>query len=411
MTLEEERFCMEPLQLAGQLIVESGGEIFRVEETVTRMGRAFGLKEVESFAVPSGLFVSYRLADGSAETAVRRLRAGDTNLDRVDRVNAVSRQVEAGALGPREALRVLEEIRKIPRTLAERWLPAAAALCAAGFSLMFGGVLPEFLTAGLTAAVVQAFCLLLGRIGMRQLTAVLAGGILSTLVPMLAGTLYRPLLLEAAVAGALMPLVPGLAMTNAVQDTMRGDMVAGLSHGLQAVLTACVIAAGALVASALVRLPAAETAALAARELPRITRILLAAASALLGTLGFAMMVSAPARSWLPASAVGMAAYLIYTLILHLGGGGNLAIFLGSVSGSVAALILARRKRMIATVYLMMSIVPFVPGLGLYRCMRGLGSGSVTGGVLEGIAAMTAIAMIVIGQGFGSFLVRAVRRK
>lgn len=410
MTLEEERFCMEPLQLAGQLIVESGGEIFRVEETVTRMGRAFGLKDVESFAVPSGLFVSYRLGDGSAETAVRRLRAGDTNLDRVDRVNAVSRQVEAGALTPRDALAALEEIRRIPRTLRERWLPAAAALCAAGFSLMFGGLMPEFLAAGVTAAAVQAFCMLLGRIGMRQLTTVLAGGVLSTLLPMLACTLYRPLLLEAAVAGALMPLVPGLAMTNAVQDTMRGDMVAGLSHGLQAVLTACVIAGGALVASALVQLPAGAAVAQTAQDLGRFARIVIAAASALLGTLGFAMLVSAPRRSWLPASAVGMAAFLIYTLVLHLGGGGNLAVFLGSVTGSVAALLLARYKRMISTVYLMMSIVPFVPGLGLYRCMRGIGAGSIAAGIREGTTAMIAIAMIVIGQGVGSFLMRAIRK-
>ena len=49
---------IKPLQLAGRIIMENGGETYRVEETVTRMGRAFGLKNVESFAVPSGVFVS-----------------------------------------------------------------------------------------------------------------------------------------------------------------------------------------------------------------------------------------------------------------------------------------------------------------------------------------------------------------
>ena len=52
----------------------------------------------------------------------------------------------------------------------------------------------------------------------------------------------------------LMPLVPGLAMTNAVQDTLRGDMVSGLSHGASALLTACLIAGGALLSPALIRL-------------------------------------------------------------------------------------------------------------------------------------------------------------
>ena len=58
---------------------------------------------------------------------------------------------------------------------------------------------------------------------------------------------------ELIIAGAIMPLVPGLAMTTAVQDTMRGDMVSGLSHGAQAILTAFLIAGGALLAVAVIR--------------------------------------------------------------------------------------------------------------------------------------------------------------
>ena len=43
-------------------------------------------------------------------------------------------------------------------------------------------------------------------------------------------------------------------MTNAVQDAMRGDMVSGLSHGAQAILTAFLIAGGALLALAVMKL-------------------------------------------------------------------------------------------------------------------------------------------------------------
>ena len=48
-----------------------------------------------------------------------------------------------------------------------------------------------------------------------------------------------------------MPLLPGLAMTNAVQDTMRGDIVSGVAHGMNAILTATMVAGGALIASSL----------------------------------------------------------------------------------------------------------------------------------------------------------------
>ena len=70
---------MAPLHLAGRLIMENGGETYRVEETITRMGRALGYDEVEIFAIPSGIFISCRRGDGAVETSVKRVRRGETN--------------------------------------------------------------------------------------------------------------------------------------------------------------------------------------------------------------------------------------------------------------------------------------------------------------------------------------------
>ncbi len=250
MTLEEERACMAPLQLAGQLIVESGGEIYRVEETITRMGRALGLQDVESFAVPSGVFISYRLSDGTVETAVRRLHPGATDLARIDRVNSVSRAIEAGTLTLPQAIAELEAIRGEKPSLL-RWMPLAACLCASGFSLLFGGRAAEFVLSGSVAALVEILGKLLRRAHAQSMFITLLGGLLSALLPMAAALVWPGLRTAPAIAGALMPLLPGLAMTNAVQDTVRGDMVAGLSHGMSALLTACLAAGGALVAAAI----------------------------------------------------------------------------------------------------------------------------------------------------------------
>ena len=88
--------CMEALQLAGKIIMENGGETYRAEETICRMGGGFGLEEVDSFAVPSGLFISYRGPDGLPVTSVKRVRREGRNLSRVDEVNRVSRLVSSG---------------------------------------------------------------------------------------------------------------------------------------------------------------------------------------------------------------------------------------------------------------------------------------------------------------------------
>ena len=252
-TLEEQRGCMETLQLAGQLIVESGGEIFRVEETITRMGTAFGLQDVQAFAVPSGMFISYRLSDGNVETAVKRLRSGATDLNRVDAVNGVSRRVEAGVLTRAQAQTVLEEIRDAWPGLRFPTGILAAGVCAAGFSLLFGGGWMEFLLAGAVAALWQMFSALLSDTRINGTALTILGGMVAALLPTTAQLLLPGLGVEAVIAGALMPLLPGLTMTNAVQDTVRGDVMAGLSHGLQALFTACAAAAGALLAAALFR--------------------------------------------------------------------------------------------------------------------------------------------------------------
>ena len=246
--------CMDTLQLAGKIIMENGGETYRAEETINRMGSGFGLKEVDSFAVPSGLFISYRSEDGEPVTSVRRVRKETRNLTRVDEVNQVSRLVSAGELDCGRAFQRLKEIECHPGSFAGLWCLPAAFLCAAGFTLLFGGSFLSVAIAGVVAALVQLMEICIARFRNRGLAASILGGLMTALLPLLLSMALPDLQTELIVAGAIMPLVPGLAMTTAVQDTMRGDMVSGISHGVQAILTACLIAGGALLAVEIMRL-------------------------------------------------------------------------------------------------------------------------------------------------------------
>lgn len=245
---------MEALQLAGRIIMENGGETYRAEETINRMGKGLGLDSVDSFAVPSGLFISCRGSDGKPVTSVRRVRREDRNLTRVDEANRISRFVSSGQMDCEQALNHLRRIEKMPGDFAGLWYLPAAFLCACGFTALFGGDLTAILVSGLVAALVQLVEAGMARFRSRGNAASFIGGLLTALVPHLLALLLTGLQTELVIAGAVMPLVPGLAMTNAVQDTMRGDMVSGLSHGTQALLTACLIAGGALLSVEIMRL-------------------------------------------------------------------------------------------------------------------------------------------------------------
>ena len=248
-----EASCMEALQTAGRIIMENGGETYRAEETVNRMGTGLGLENVESFAVPSGLFISYRGEDGNPVTSVKRVRRLGRNLTRVDEVNQVSRKVFTGEMNCAAALARLREIDAMPGAFRGIWSLPAAFLCACGFTALFGGGWLAIAIAGVVAALVQGMETLLDRFRNRGLTASVVGGFVTALLPHLLVFVIPDLQVELIIAGSIMPLVPGLAMTTAVQDTMRGDMVSGLSHGAQAILTAFLIAGGALLAVAVIR--------------------------------------------------------------------------------------------------------------------------------------------------------------
>ena len=77
-------------------------------------------------------------------------------------------------------------------------------------------------------------------------------------------------------------------------------------------------------------------------------------------------------------------------------------MFLAALFGSLLAQFCARKMRMIATIFLLLSVVALVPGLGLYRCMEQLGHQQYT------LGAQTGILMMALGIGVGSFLFKLV---
>ncbi len=242
---------LEAVQLARRIILENGGETYRVEDTAERMGRAFGCTKVEVFAVPSGVFITLAFLDGEEKTSVKRIRRRGTHLKKVDDVNRVSRAVAAGDISPQEALNQLKEIENWEDVRGRAYMPWAAALSSFCFAVMFGGGFMDGFVAFFCAAITQGLIRVLRKYSMYHIVSSLVGGAICTLLPLAFNRLTGSGIVDAMVAGALMPLLPGLAMTNAVQDTMRGDMLSGVTHAAQALLICALVAGGALVAQSL----------------------------------------------------------------------------------------------------------------------------------------------------------------
>ena len=237
---------MKMLTLAGRVILENGGETYRAEDTVLRMAQAMDLKEPEAFCVPSGIFISFMDENGEPRTAVCRVHARGVHLARVDAVNQISRRLVAGQMGEGTLPDALAAAGELGRQEAFWHMPLASFLAAAAFAVMFGGGPWDAAVSGACACLTPLLPRLLLRGRDSSMALLLLGSFVSALVPLLFHRLTGLGLPEAMIAGALMPLVPGLSMTNAVQDVLRGDMISGVAHGARAALSAALIAGGAL---------------------------------------------------------------------------------------------------------------------------------------------------------------------
>lgn len=128
--------------------------------------------------------------------------------------------------------------------------------------------------------------------------------------------------------------------------------------------------------------------------------------SSFVGTFGFAIFMHAPKRAWLPASIIGGVAYLLYWAIQQMGVNEPTAILLGALLGSILGQYCARRMQMIASIFVLLAMIPLVPGLGLYRCMHYLAQEMYSEGADAGVRAMVDIVMIALGLAMGSFFSR-----
>ena len=405
--------CMKALCLAGRIILENGGETYRAEDTVLRMARALGLNEPDVFAIPSGLFISSMDESGEQRTSISRVYLSGTNLARVNRVNEISRALTSGRLEPETLLDELNAAERMGDGKPAWYAPLMAFFTSAAFAVMFGGGLLEVLLGGLCGALTQ---LLPRLIPSREHSAGMSGTLLASVfcafIPLTFRAITGLCATEVVIASSIMPLVPGLSMTNATQDILRGDMVSGVAHCARAVMIAAMVAGGAIVGTHLATaIGLMAQASMPVSALPLWAQTVIAFISSYLAGAGFGLLLSAPKKAVNWGGILGAVGYTLYWLCMQSGMAETAAMFLGALAASIGTQIAARRFKMIATVFVTIAILPMVPGLGLYRAMSALAQGQLASGGAIAAHTMALIVMIALGIAMGSTLAGMPRRK
>ncbi|RGF83380.1 threonine/serine exporter [Blautia sp. OF03-13] len=92
------KLLLDTAVMAGEILLESGAETWRVEDTMLRMLRMSGLKTADVLALTTGFMVTLDDPSMDSMTVMRSVESRATDLNRIHAVNQLSRDFCEGTI-------------------------------------------------------------------------------------------------------------------------------------------------------------------------------------------------------------------------------------------------------------------------------------------------------------------------
>ncbi|MBQ9123937.1 MAG: threonine/serine exporter family protein [Lachnospiraceae bacterium] len=241
--MEKNKEILSAILDAGELMLMSGAEVSRVESTIEHMAKAYGFQKVDVFTIIFSIVVTVKDGEGNIETQTRRIEARDTDLHKVERINALSRKV---CTQPVTLEDFKEELRAIEQEKPySPWIILAIyGIASAAFTVFFGGGVGDAVAAFLGGLVLRLILMAGNRLRLQNIVLTMLCSGAAGLMALLSVKLGIGQSLDQIIIGNIMLLTPGIALTNSLRDLIRGDLISGLLVLCEAVIRAVAIALG-----------------------------------------------------------------------------------------------------------------------------------------------------------------------
>lgn len=377
---------------AGEIMMQSGAEIYRVEDTITRICTACHIRYVEVFATPTGIFVSLYPSDeeGDVLTSLSRIHYANTNLKKISDINEFSREFTTTDMTIEEGLARLNKISKQDRYPIPLRLLGAGLVAGFFCALLSGNPLDSFCS-GCIGVASYALSIFLHRYAINYFIRGFCCCALSTILALISVSLSIGASPGSMVIGSLMIYVPGAALTNSIRDFLSGDMLAGIARAAEALVVAVSLATGAGIVIKLWAIHGLGMETAAEADNMGIAMFIGFAA-----TFGFCILMNVPKENLIAASVIGGAGWVAYQLTQNaLGMLG--AMFIASCVVGLASDICSRIFKQASTVFTIPGIIPLLPGSGIYYTMLALISGNLGEAATLGAQTLFSAGAIAIG--------------
>lgn len=385
----------------GYRLAISGAETYRIEESVIRILASYGL-ESEVFAIPSCLIVSIETPAGKPMTRMRRIGFHGNDLDSVEKYSNLSRRICAEKPEPEFARELLRQTDNAKRHYSPLLNFLGYFLGAFGFSIVFGGSIIDGICGGICGILVGLIDQLMGRLKVNPFFTTIAAAFLIAFTSYALGVAGIPDNTDTVIIGALMLLVPGLVVTNAMRDIIFGDTNSGINRIVQVILVAAAIAlgtgAGWKLSGLLFGVPNAAS--------PMIHLYGVQYIATFIACFGFSIIFNIHGPGILICALGGAISWAIYCTVLRYTESLYLSYFVSAVTAAVYSEIMARVRKYPAISYLVVAIFPLIPGAGVYYSTNHLVRGDMSAFTAKAIETAGIAGVIAVGILMVSTLVR-----
>lgn len=224
----------------GKILLESGAETYRVEESIKKICMHYGVK-TNPFVILTCIMCSAKNSKGEIFSLIERIKNRTTDLDKVDKISKVVSNIKKYSYEE-----LLKEIFKISRKKGYTNIQQLVAYYggAAFFSILFNGNIRDFFASGIAGVILFLWIKIAEFVKINQYFKLTVGGSICSMVVYLLMKMGIISVVSVSIISSFMLMVPGISFTNGIRDLIAGDFVAGVSRGTEAILIAASLAAG-----------------------------------------------------------------------------------------------------------------------------------------------------------------------
>ena len=380
----------------------------RLEGAIESVARRLGL-ECEPWVNPTGMILAFsdpaQPAGASDTTRVLRVGLGDNDLYKLCEADRIAEDVMAGHLQIGAGLQAL---RALERPVGAR----GRAMQTLGFGLASAAVagllrLPwlDIATAGTIGLLIGALDIAAQRRPRLQEAFEAIAGLLAGTVAIAVSTRVGPLNLNTVIIASLIVLLPGIALTNAVNELTSRHLVSGTARFAGALTTILKLTIGTAIALSIAGLLGFEPAVRASRPQPDWVAWLALA----LAAFAFAVLFRAHRHDYPLVMAAAVAGYTIS----RFGGeafGPQAGVFLAALATTAAGNIYARWVNRPGALIRLPGIIMLVPGsIALRGVISLVQAQDIGAGQDAALAAINTLMALLAGLLFGNLLASARR--